>query len=192
MDKLIINDKVRLLKLFQKASTIEGRIKLQKIVYLMQQLSRVKQSNGFDYGFIFYNYGTFSQELAKDVTNIYRSTGYIIEKEPQGDGSAWEYSFNGKNGIEEKLKDYTIEKCFGVNEEIFTKELDFLNKQDQFYLELLSTLVFLVNEQDFRFSDDSGLKKKIKELKPHLRMVDDEKKYHDVKEKASLYVICSN
>lgn len=188
----LINDKVRLLKLLQKANKIEGRIKLQKIVYLMQQLSRTKKNDGFDYGFIFYNYGTFSQELAKDVTNIYRSTGYIIEKEPQGKDNAWEYSFNDKNGIKEKLVDYTIEKCFGVDEKAFSEELEFLNKQDQFYLELLSTLVFLVNEQGFSFSNDSELKKKIKELKPHLRMVDNESEYQEVKKRASTYVINKN
>lgn len=79
MSNLLINDKVRLLKVMQILGSVESEMKLQKIVYLIQQLSRKHKHEGFNYGFIFYSYGAHSKELQKDLINIERQTGYIIQ-----------------------------------------------------------------------------------------------------------------
>lgn len=161
----MINNKIGLIKVLEEAKEINGRVKLQKIIYLLQQKSKMITKNmGFDYNYVYYNHGPFSKELAEDITEISRNTGEIIEIEPSEQGTPWIYQYSSKNTT--AYAKYDVMELFGMDQIAFKSEIGNLNSQSYELLELTATIVYLYNKVSIK--EEKKLKDKCNVLKPHL------------------------
>ncbi len=124
---------------------IQGRTKLQKLVYILKN-----HGVDFDENFKYHHYGPYSFNLQLEITELVDcgllkeagSTPYIYELESQA--------------AKEVDNSFLAEK----------KELiDFLNKQDYQILELVATIYYLKNTG---IHNDLALRSKLQILKPHL------------------------
>ncbi|HNY61111.1 MAG TPA: hypothetical protein PL190_02955 [Caldisericia bacterium] len=163
----LINNKVRLLRLIDIApeKQIAGRIKLQKIVFLVQQYAKARNKKTFTYEFDYYTYGPFDKNVGIDATYLAKETSFIIENEPVGNEYPWTYSSELEDSTREKLPDY--ESLFGIEEEELKEIVEKLAKKDYQTLELTATIVFVVNKNICENSKEI-VKKKMNVLKPHL------------------------
>jgi len=176
--EVIAGNRASLLKMIDLTidKKIEGRIRLQKTVYLIQQLAFAKSgTTKLEYKFDLYLYGTYSKSLAMDVTYISNRTSFIQENE---NGHSWVYSVD----IDKIRDNYPSSiELFGLDEDVVAQKVNELVKLDIKPLECISTIVFLVNDiKEYNYSTDVGsaeyekLKAKVKELKPHVMDVFDE------------------
>ena len=161
------SDKIKLLKMFQNIKSINGRVKLQKIVFLLQQLAKKNSAgNPFTYTFFYHNHGPFSKELAEEITYIDNHYGYILEYQ-KNDSNIWVYENNIKDKENQLLNNYHFEDIFGISESDFNRTIDKLNDYGYELLESTATIVYLVNKGNFG-QDKEKLRAKLNELKPHL------------------------
>ncbi len=179
-----INDLVRILKMLHtiNSGTIYGRIHLQKMVYLIKQLSikhNPESKPGFNFDFDFYNYGVFSKTLAKNVTYLSDETSYLSEEEPIGEYSPWKYTVN--IDLETERDFPSSEELFGLENTVLDKNANELARASGKELECISTIVYLANEIDgFKYTSETNsiefekLKNKVIELKPHVSDVFDD------------------
>jgi uncharacterized protein YwgA len=163
----LINNKVRLLRLIDIAPgrQISGRIKLQKIVFLVQQYAKANNQNTFTYEFDYYTYGPFDKNVGIDATYLAKETSFIIENEPVGNEYPWTYSSKLEDSIRERLPD--CKSLFGIGEEDLKNIVEELTSKDYQTLELTATIVFVVNKNICQNTKDI-VKEKMNVLKPHL------------------------
>jgi uncharacterized protein YwgA len=160
----ISDDKKRIYLLLTRIDSkkITGRIKLQKIVYLIQQYLKNTSRKPFSYKFSYYNYGPFSKTLAVDITDLTKQTNVISENSPESEDKPWEYEFIG-NDIDSSI---TVNDYFGVNDQEFKNLVNELNRCEYKLLELTSAIVYINNLAPKHNKED--IKNTVKSLKPHL------------------------
>ena len=94
----MLDNHAELLRLIGAAGgTVQGRTKLQKLVYLAQQ-----KGWPFTESFRYYLYGPYSEQLASEIEEI-RCFGFVTESKQQGHGSALCYTLTdeGRRFIDE-------------------------------------------------------------------------------------------
>jgi hypothetical protein len=177
MSKIKPGKRASLLRLVDLAedSSIVGRAKLQKTVFLIQQLINKEKTHHeyshFQYNYELYLYGVFSKSLAMDISYVSSNTHFLDASQYN---NGWKYTANIKS-IKDDLP--SSEVLFGeVNEQYIKDSLNSLVKNNTNYLEALSTIVYLVNEReqykyeiDTNSEDYKNLKKEVLELKPHVK-----------------------
>lgn len=148
-----------LLNLFEKATQIDGRKKLQKIVYLLK-LYKLP----FEMNYKYYHYGPYSAELQTEI-NYLVSHG-LLDELPIGE--MYVYRINNKGY--EFLKSYRkmIDDDFEIPENLLNELLDC----DTSVLEMASTYAYLL---EMGYGQEEAYNKAVK-LKPYLEYCFDEAK----------------
>jgi uncharacterized protein YwgA len=136
-----------LMQLFTVAKKIEGKIKLQKIVYILQEKSLVDFELGYKYAL----YGPYSEDLQIEVEYL-ASIGFLKEEANVGTYELNE-SFPLKIEVNDGVK---------MSEDLISQ---LLSKESQL-LEVTSTIYYLRSHQ---YKEESLMKKKIQLLKPNLQ-----------------------
>lgn len=147
-----MNGTLELLELIQTLEKIEGRKKLQKIVYVLQT-----QGHPFPQHFGYLHYGPYSSELASEIDAL--SSGDLIVQE-KGDGQYQPFVYRPGRNVPNLLQE------MGRSQSAKWTELaKLLNSNDANFLEALSTLLYLQRNgfQGKRLAD------RFNELKPNLR-----------------------
>jgi uncharacterized protein len=128
----LLKDHVRLMSALSASGEINGRKKLQKMIYIAKKLSFPFQEK-----FQFHFYGPYSEELTLRVEELY-NLGFIEElKEKKGGYYQYRYTIT-ENG-QEFLKLYETEIPY--LDECLTN----MNEQNSRYLELVSTVLYFDN-----------------------------------------------
>jgi len=131
-----------------------GKKKLQKLVYILQQLEGV--SAGFR--FRFFTYGPFSDDLAVSLDVAERMGGVRVDYDPGA--NAYQISGGSKAGSvigngQEFLQ---------THEEAINRVLERFGDRTAMELELIATIVYLLEENGQMGSDE--MIKRVIELKP--------------------------
>ena len=139
-----------LLELIDRLGGVQGRKRLQKLVYLAKQ-----RDLPIDDDFSFHYYGPYSSTLAARVDQLTQAEYLKEEKHEQGDPKIVEYAY----AIAEKGEEWvqTVRKSapddFRARLKSGLVHADSLNKQPQvFVLELASTILYWRN-QGYSWSD---------------------------------------
>lgn len=128
---------------------IEGRTRLQKMVFLMQQhLGTTTNSESIEqYEFIAYDYGPFSKELYSDIDSLKRE--FVQEQHEEYDNGKEKYDYemtdDGKSYIENQLSGDDSQEIINLAEDI----------KSEYNEELLSTLIDDVYSQYPEFAENS-------------------------------------
>jgi uncharacterized protein YwgA len=145
----------------QTAGRVEGRTKLQKIIYLVNLIGW----NAVD--FKYHNYGPYSDTLATEVENM-RNNGWVQEAQNgTGDRTRYDYSFSKSS---QKIGYSLVGKAVDMDPKLEklahkTKGLVIaLNGFNSDQLEIMATLMFL-KMQDATLTDEGAIKL-TSELKP--------------------------
>jgi len=147
MEKVLYDNFKRILTLLNEAGEINGRIKFQKMVYILKN-----KGVPFNEKFKYHYFGPFSSDLQLEIDELV-DRNILMER----DANPYIYAITKENNVEFDNDLYVSEK----------KDLiQFLNKRDFKELEVISTIYFLENNG---IKDQRILKKKIYALKPHLR-----------------------
>lgn len=150
-----------LLRLIQIAGgTIDGRKKLQKIVYLVQQ-----RGGPFFETFQYYLYGPFSEQLANEVEEM-KSFGLVHEVEVNAVMGQSKYKYSLSEAGKDLLAASGIDDRFQFFEDLIRE----LAKKDARQLELLATVLFLLK---LKYSEED-IQKTIKRLKSSQGYTSDE------------------
>lgn len=146
------NETTKLISLIQIAQPIEGRKKLQKIVYILQ-------NEDVDFGKVFKYaiYGPYSVDLQLEINKLVL---HNVLNETTERNSSYSYVFNNENHY------YPSPVS---DQEVKSKEslIKYLNSSSSQELELVATIYFLKNKGE-EYADDEMVKIKIDYLKPHL------------------------
>lgn len=138
-------------ELFRRIPKIQGRKKLQKIVYICQQLGVP-----FQEGFHFHHYGPYSHALALEIEEM-RALGLLQERDSKTgcDYPTYEYELTvaGKKHLTSGSHAYDLSS--------YEKLLATLNSRTPRELELIST-VFYLQAMDY---EDGELADKVQQLK---------------------------
>ena len=149
------------------AKKVDGRVKLQKLVYLLQK-------SGFDLGYSDFGlllYGPYSDSLAADLDRV---TGVMLEEIRQDVGMAdrltgepaIRYVYRPRKGVGRELVQ-SLEQRFGARGGDLISLISSLNAKSSPVLELTATAVY--------FRDDEGVVEpdvmweRVLELKGHLK-----------------------
>jgi len=145
---------VQVAQLVLVCKEIKGRVKVQKIVHILQESGNF--GFGQDYGYL--HHGPYSSELARELDQL-EEGGYIDEsEEPVGDYTR--YVYQATEHLQEVSKGLWDE-----GDPPWKKLADELNEKASTELEAISTVMYLRRK---RFTDDR-LKRRFFELKPHLQ-----------------------
>ena len=135
----------RILTMINEAGNVAGRIKLQKIIYILKN-----KGISFDEKFRYHYYGPYSQDLQLEIEELV-DREFLIEE------SANPYIY--------KIKQQ--DSFHKVSDIVDNGDLiRLLNKKDYRELELVSTIYFLQNEG---IKNKNAIKKKMQILKPRLK-----------------------
>src|SRR5690606_33793173 len=127
------NDHLKLLNLFAVSGLIEGRKKLQKMVYIAKKLNFPFQEK-----FDFHYYGPYSEELTLRIEELCNS-GFLKEvKERKGDYIQFTYEMT-ESGFD-FLASYSSD--LANLKDCMVK----MNKQSARFLELVSTILYFEHE----------------------------------------------
>lgn len=140
-----------------------GKTVLQKLVYILQEVFNLPLS----YGYILYNYGPYSEELAGDLMFFASMKGVKVE---------W------SNGLGFEIREASKTGHFRKRAEAFLKQYEAEIKRviDEFgymtarELELYSTIIYVFKEGPIKRED---LIKRISEIKPHYTINEIERAY---------------
>lgn len=135
-----------ILTLFSILDNIRGRTKLQKIIFILQQLGY-----NFEEDYKYHYYGPYSADLQIEVDYLV-SQGYLSE---QQNNSTFLYS------IRKKPLNYKENKKLRDSSSLITD----LNSEQSQFLEVLSTIFYL---HEYDTTDATEIRKKLLFLKPHL------------------------
>lgn len=128
------------------AKKIKGRIRFQKMVYILQN-----KGVNFQEKFKYHHYGPFSVDLQLRMEDLV-DREVIIEEKLAG---SYIYELNPRNN-------FSDEACDVKKQE---KLIKLLNDRSSKELELTSTIYFLINEG---IKKRENIEKKLRSLKPHL------------------------
>lgn len=155
-----MNDVFSLLSVIESCQKIEGRKKLQKLVYIL------KEGGGpFHYSYSFHLYGPFSADLKQDIDTLVKE-GLVLEREVDcGEGGkAFTYQINASNPASSE-----IQKRLPKLAENLRRDAEALNKEAAAVLEAASTVVYLRRHQ-LQAGDE---RQRFRALKPNLEQVFD-------------------
>lgn len=158
---LYLNSALKVARLIAVLGKVEGRTRLQKIVYLMKS----KGYKDFSQPFMLHYFGPFSRQLANQL-GFLCDAGLVEENEGQGRGP-FVYTassdaiklFDGENERSKEQQEW----------DGFAKSLNSSEKSTEF-LEALSTVVFLSD----RGARGEALRTEFQKVKPHLAGVFEE------------------
>ena len=144
-----------ILEIMEKLSTIEGRKKLQKMVYLLES-----SENEIPFKYSYHHYGPYSAQLQEEVDFL---VGQFFLQEIRQNGK---YIYK----ITDRGREFKKE-LEGINDISLSDELLYrLNSKNSQFLEVVSTYAFLI-EAGY---EKSNAREKTLELKPHLGTTIDE------------------
>jgi uncharacterized protein YwgA len=136
----------KLMRFFQTIGKIDGRIKLQKVIYILQE-----KGCDFDLYFKYALYGPYSADLQLEI-DFLKKIKFL--KEEKSDGNNYKYVLNDKFHSDLPKLD---EKYLDLISLLLSKESQLL--------EVTSTIYYLKNQ---RYDSDISIKEKIEILKPNL------------------------
>ena len=137
-----------IMQFFEIAKKVEGRIKLQKVIYILQTKGLVNFELDYKYAL----YGPYSQDLQLQIDYL-TIIGFLKETGKTN----YTYEVNNKFPIPINVED-------DINEnKSFIEEL--LNKESQL-LELTSTIYYL---KSYNYKEQDDIEKKLSLLKPNLK-----------------------
>ena len=136
-----------IMQFFAIARKVEGRIKLQKILYILQ----TKGVIDFELDYTYALYGPYSEDLQLEIDYLI-SIGYLKESI---DGNTYNYELNDKFPLP-----------INTDEIIASENLisELLEKESQL-LEVTSTIYYLKSDN---YKDEKIIEQKLKLLKPNL------------------------
>lgn len=147
-----MNNYIQIAKLIQACGKIEGRVKLQKIVHILQEMGYPFRE---EFGYL--HHGPYSSELKSEIDQLC-AWGLVTEDEQTPmDYTRYDYSPN------EQL-DVVLEEIGDTSIPEWSDEAGRLNQKNATELEGISTIMFLRS----RGFDGDPLKTRFKDLKPHL------------------------
>lgn len=159
----MLSSEYALIRLFNSVPQIIGRKKLQKVVYLLQQIG-VPYTEKFSY----HHYGPYSAELQAEIDRL---VDYRLLTETFTDKT---YIYKITEEGNSFLKKY--EKNFGGSFDLPQDILERLMDTHTYVLEMASTYAYLL---EMGYQQDEALEKAL-ELKPHLSdCIDDAKALYD-------------
>lgn len=147
----MLDNEYALIRLFEVTPRFEGRKRLQKTVYLLQQMG-VPYNEKFKY----HHYGPYSSELQAEVDRLVRfellnetftGDAYVYEITSKGKDFIREYS--GLNGSSFEFPEHVAERIVGNSTSV---------------LEMASTYAYLL---EMGYKEAEAMAKAL-ELKPHL------------------------
>ena len=142
---------IEVARLVEVLGRVEGRKRLQKIVYLIRE----KGFTQFRQRFVLHYFGPFSRELASQI-DLVSSAGLVLEEKLDGETYAYSVTPDGRGRIRQLgLNSQTPWRVFAT----------LLNSQETGFLEALATVVFL---QKAKVSEAS-LAKEFARIKPALK-----------------------
>jgi uncharacterized protein YwgA len=145
---------VELARLIDVCEQVKGRVKLQKIVHILQESG----FSEFDEDYTYLHHGPYSSDLAREVEELVGS-GYMDQVEEQV-GDYTRYVYRSTPMLKEISEDHWDARKPGWRDLASS-----LNLKESQELEAISTIMFLRRRS---FSGDR-LKKRFEELKPHLQ-----------------------
>ncbi len=148
-----MNGAINIARLVNACGTIEGRKKLQKIVYLLQSLGYP-----FREDFRYLHYGPYSSQVKNEIDWLVDDVDLIDEK-PTNAGPFQTYLYTPKIHLTEQLKGIGLDSL-----PEWAEKARELNQHDAQTLEAISTVVFL---RKCGYEDDR-LRERFGELKPKL------------------------
>lgn len=144
-----------LLSMFEKAGSIRGRKKLQKMVHLLKQ-----KGLNVHFRYRYHHFGPYSAELQTKINDMVEQE--FLQESP--DNGAYKYTLTEK-GKEFKAK---LDQFFTENDPVipayFEPSIRALEDKTSPFLEVASTYAFLLETE----TDKQVARDKTKELKPHL------------------------
>jgi len=147
-----MNNYIQIAKLIQSCGKVDGRVKLQKMVHILQEMEYP-----FHEEFGYLHHGPYSSDLKSEIDQLCE-WGLVNEKQhPLIDYSRYEYSPNEQlDAVLAEIGDDSVPEWSDI-----AKQLNQKNAQE---LEGISTIMFLRR----RGFDGERLEIRFKELKPHL------------------------
>jgi uncharacterized protein YwgA len=127
---------------------IAGKKAVQKLFYVLQQRSKKVKH----YGFSFYNYGVYSQELARDIAEAERYDFINVSYDEVTNAYSIRPSANFESNEQFVPSYYKAETC----KDVFGRSAK--------ELELITTIMFVCDEE--KISDRKEILKRVRELKP--------------------------
>lgn len=128
--------------------SIEGRTRLQKLIFLAQKEVEESTENKNLYDFVAYDYGPFAKEIYQDIDSLKRRN--LIEEKPEVlDDGVVTYHFT----LTEKGKEFTSSTDF-QNDELLA-ELE--NKKERYADKNLQNLVEYVYSEYPEYAENSVL-----------------------------------
>jgi len=111
-----------LLLLIEEDEAVEGRTRLQKLLFLTQKRLE-EQGDPIEWGYSFrpYDYGPFAKALYSDVDQL-RRRGFVEEREQRFDDNVIQYDYvltkSGREYINEKLEEESLTKLIETARDI--------------------------------------------------------------------------
>ena len=136
-----------IMQFFAIAKKVEGRIKLQKVIYILQTKGLID----FDLDYKYALYGPYSQDLQLEIDYLTK-IGYLSETI----GTNYVYELNADFPV-----DVEVDKNVKTNKELID---NLLNEESQL-LEVTSTIYYL---KSYHYKEQNDIEEKIKLLKPAL------------------------
>jgi len=138
-----------LMQLFALVGKIEGKIKLQKVVFILQE----KKLVDFELDYKYALYGPYSEDLQIEIEYLSK-IGFLKESQSE---EGYTYELNKEFRIKVE-----IDNGVAKHEELIK---DIVNKESQL-LEVTSTIYYLKSHQ---YKEKESIENKIKILKPNLQ-----------------------
>lgn len=127
--KIMLTDHAKLLRFFEETKHVEGRKKLQKMIYILQ-------SSGFPFEekYQFHFYGPYSEELSLRMEELC-NLGFIREvKEDKGNYSQYIYD------VTQEGLDFSHQ--FDLQMPDFREQAQLLQAESSRFLELMATMLY--------------------------------------------------
>lgn len=141
-------------RLVKACGKVDGRKKIQKMVYILQQAGHPFRE---EFGYL--HYGPYSSELKAEIDSLVTSTVGLLEETPQPIIDHTSYVYKPTQKLEHSLESLGI-----AGEPAWADLARTLNKLNASQLEAISTILFL-RERGF---EGEQLESKFKDLKPDI------------------------
>jgi len=136
-----------IMQFFSIAKKVDGRIRLQKVIYILQTKGLID----FDLDYKYALYGPYSQDLQLEIDYLSK-IGFLFET--VSNNYVYEINANFPINIE-------IDKNININKSLIS---DLLKEESQL-LEVTSTIYYL---KSYHYENKNDIEEKIKLLKPNL------------------------
>lgn len=148
---------VPLMRLFASAGTIDGRTKIQKMVYILQNMGYP-----FRETYRYHLHGPYAQALTHEVSHLVNLG--LLKETTQGIADMKRFSYETTSELHDFLFDVEQSVPQSLHSEEFDRAVSELNKQSSPSLEIAATALYLRKSG----MADEDLAEKLQQLKPHL------------------------